>query len=71
MRPFEDTIHFLEKTKAINYLTEASMIHGSKRLILRTGPITAHEINEHISIDSYEELIEQYKELINKICNDI
>ena len=47
------------------------MVHGSKRLILGTGPITAHEINEHISIDSYEKLIEQYKELINKICNDI
>lgn len=62
---------FLEKTKTINYLTEASMVPESKRLILGTGPITAHEINEHISIDSYEKLIEQYKELINKICNDI
>lgn len=47
------------------------MVPESKRLILGTGPITAHEINEHISIDSYEKLIEQYKELINKICNDI
>lgn len=71
IEPFEDTIHFLEKTKTINYLTEASMVHGSKRLILGTGPITAHEINEHISIDSYEKLIQQYTELIYKICNDI
>lgn len=50
-------------------MTEASHIKGSKRIILGTGPITAHEVNEHISINSYKKLIKQYQELIYKICN--
>lgn len=45
IEPFEDTIHFLEKTKTINYLTEASMVPDAKRLILGTGPVTAHEVD--------------------------
>ena len=66
--PFVDVIDFLGKPKTTNFMTEASKVNGSKRLILGTGPVTAHEVDEHISIESYEKLIDQYKELIYKIC---
>lgn len=71
IEPFIDTIDFLQKIQTVNYITEASIVSGTKRLILGTGPITAHEVNEHISIDSYEMLVQQYKELIYKICNEV
>ncbi len=51
-----------------NFMTEASWVNG-KRMILGAGPVTAHEIDEHISIKSLRLLVEQYKELIEKICN--
>ena len=41
---------------------------NSKRIILGTGPVTAHEVNEHITEKSYNKLVNQYKELIYKIC---
>ena len=47
---------------------KASMISGAKRMILGTGPVTAHEVNEHISTKSYDELVQQYEKLIYKIC---
>ena len=39
-------------------------------MILGPGPVTAHEINEHISKKSLRMLVEQYKELIEKICSE-
>lgn len=69
IEPFIDKIDFLDNLKTGNFMTEASKIAGSKRIILGTGPITAHEVNEHISISSYKKLVSQYKELIYKICN--
>ena len=30
----------------------------------------AHEVNEYITIKSFKKTIEQYKELIFKICNE-
>ena len=68
VEPFIDKIDFLPEIKTANFLTEASKITGSKRIILGTGPVTAHEVNEHISTESYDKLVEQYKELILKIC---
>ena len=49
-------------------MTEAGKVSGCKRIILGTGPVTAHEVNENISIESYRKLVKQYKEIINKIC---
>lgn len=66
--PFIDKIDFLPEIKTANFLTEASKIKGSKRIILGTGPVTAHEVNEHISTESYDKLVKQYKDLIFKIC---
>lgn len=68
IEPFVDEIEFLSETKTTNFMTEASKVSGSKRIILGTGPVTAHEVNEHISIESYNKLVEQYKELINEVC---
>lgn len=68
IEPFVDEIDILNETKTTNFMTEASKVEGSKRIILGTGPVTAHEVNEHISIDSYNKLVEQYKELIYKVC---
>jgi len=70
IEPFVDQIEFLDKIKTTNFMTEASKVNGAKRMILGTGPVTAHEVNEHISIESYEKLIQQYKDLIYKICQN-
>ena len=40
-------------------------------MILGAGPITAHEVDEFISVDSLEKLVEQYKELIEEMCRSI
>ncbi len=63
---------FLNKTeisnKTCNFITEASFLKNN-RIILGAGPITAHEVNEYVTIDSLYKLVEQYKELIKKYCN--
>ena len=71
IQPFLNKIEFLDEIKTANFMTEASFISNKKRMILGTGPITAHEVNEHISKESYRKLIRQYKELILKIGNSI
>ena len=60
IEPFIDNIDFLENTKTANFITEASMIKNVKRIILGVGPVTAHEVNEHITTKSYDKLVEQY-----------
>ncbi len=69
IKPFIDKIDFLNYIKTANFITEASFIQKSKRIILGVGPVTAHEVNEHITTNSYNKLVEQYKDLILKICN--
>ena len=39
---FIDEIDFLNEIKTANFMTEAGKISGSKRIILGTGPVTAH-----------------------------
>ena len=68
IQPFFNKIEFLQNEKTANFMTEASWVNG-KRIILGPGPVTAHEINEHITKKSLNLLVEQYKELIEKICN--
>ncbi len=53
--------------KTCNFITEASFIQNN-RIILGAGPVTAHEIDEFITIDSLYKLVEQYKILIEKCC---
>lgn len=54
--------------KTCNFITEASFLKNSERIILGTGPVTAHEVDEFINIDSLYKLVEQYKELIISYC---
>ena len=68
IEPFLDNLGDIVETRTANYMTEASMVKDSKRIILGPGPVTAHEVNEHITEESYKKLINQYKELIYKIC---
>lgn len=62
---------FLNKSEAssrtCNFITEASFLENN-RIILGTGPVTAHEVNEYITEESLYRLVEQYKELIERFC---
>ncbi|MGN1384103.1 MAG: M20/M25/M40 family metallo-hydrolase [Clostridia bacterium] len=64
---FFNEIDFVSSIDTACFMTEASFIEG-KRIILGTGPVTAHEIDEHVSIDSLRETVRQYKNLILQIC---
>ena len=68
LKPFLDKIDFIKRSETTNFMTEASFINGVKRIILGPGPITAHEVNEHISKESYNKLVKQYQDLIYRIC---
>lgn len=68
IEPFIDQCEYVKEIKTANFLTEASIVKNSSKIILGPGPVTAHEINEHITEESYNKLIKQYKELIIKIC---
>lgn len=54
--------------KTCNFITEASFLNNTERIILGAGPITAHELNEYITVESLNKLVEQYKELIINNC---
>lgn len=62
---------FLNKSevssRTCNFITEASFLENT-RIILGTGPVTAHEVNEYITEESLYRLVEQYKELIERFC---
>lgn len=68
MKPFIDKTELVSEIKTANFITEATFVQSKNRIILGTGPVTAHEVNEHIEEESYNKLVEQYKELIIKIC---
>ena len=67
--PFIDKTYIKENQKTANFLTEANLVTGVSRIILGTGPVTAHEVNEYISEESYNMLVEQYKDIIKETCN--
>jgi acetylornithine deacetylase len=56
------------KGKGMSFLTEASFVNNTNSIILGPGPITAHEADEYIYLDSYIKTIELYKNIINDIC---
>lgn len=69
VKTFYNDISFLKETYTAGFMTEASFVEG-KRIILGPGPMTAHEINEHVSKKSLRKCIEQYKEIIENVCNN-
>ncbi len=48
-------------------ITEASFFEGD-RVILGPGPMTAHEANEHITVESLEKTKEIYQDMIHMLC---
>lgn len=67
--PFKNKVSITEETKTANFMTEASFVEVKNKVILGAGPVTAHEVNEYITQESYDKLVEQYIEIIEKICN--
>lgn len=65
LSPFLNETNLSNKT--CSFITEASFLEN-ERIILGAGPVTAHEINEYITIQSLDKLVKQYKELIEKYC---
>ncbi len=68
IKPFIDKTELVDTIKTANFITEASFIQTKNRIILGVGPITAHEVNEYITEESYINLVKQYKKIIEKIC---
>ena len=68
IEPFCNKVDFVDEMKTANFITEASVVNCKQKIILGMGPVTAHEINEHITVDSYKKLVEQYKNIIKKLC---
>lgn len=56
------------KSTGMNYVTEGNFLYKKNVVIIGAGPITAHEIDEHISIESYRSTISVYKSIINNYC---
>ena len=66
--PFINEVNFIESDGCASFMTEASLVKSKTKVILGVGPVTAHEVNEYISKQSYEKLVEQYKDIIQKVC---
>lgn len=67
VKTFYNEISFLKDTSTAGFMTEASFVSGN-RIILGPGPMTAHEVDEHVSKKSLKKCIEQYKNIINNVC---
>jgi len=67
---FINETYITESIKTAGFMTEASFISNNvTKIILGLGPVTAHEINECITEESYELLVQQYKNIIEDICS--
>lgn len=69
IEPFKNKVSITEEIKTANFMTEASFVNAKNKVILGPGPVTAHEVNEYITQESYDKLVKQYIEIIEKICN--
>lgn len=69
IKPFINKTTITEHVNTANFITEGSFIENSIRIILGLGSITAHEVNEHITEESYKRLVKQYKEIIFNTCS--
>ena len=67
INPFYENIPFVDEAYTAGFMTEASFIKG-QRIILGPGPVTAHEVDECVTIESLRKTVEQYKDIIKKVC---
>ena len=60
----------ISKSKAcgMNYVTEGNFFVNKDIIIIGPGPVTAHQENEFIEIESYQKAIEIYTKIIEKFC---
>lgn len=66
IEPFISETELTDKIKTANFMTEASFFNNKSRIILGTGPVTAHEVNEYITEESYKKLVGQYVEVVER-----
>ena len=59
-----------KKSTGINYVTEGNFLDKNSVFIIGPGPVTAHEVNECIRIDSYKKTVELYKRMISYFCKE-
>lgn len=64
VEPYINDCEFVATKKTANFITEASFIDSKTKIILGTGPVTAHEVNEHITKESYDELVKEYQKIL-------
>ena len=69
VKTFYNNIDFWDKTYTAGFMTEASFISDCNRIILGVGPMSAHEINEHVNIESLKNCKEQYIKIVKETCN--
>ena len=67
IEPFNNDVEFLSEKYSAGFMTEASFVRNRKRIILGCGPVTAHEIDEHVSVESLNKCIKQYEEIIKEV----
>lgn len=77
IKPFNSTnknkIKILEnitnsKSSGANYATEGNFFEKKDIFIIGPGPITAHQENEYIEIDSFNKMINIYEKIIEQFC---
>lgn len=56
------------KSSGANYATEGNFFEKKDIFIIGPGPITAHQENEYIEIDSFNKSINIYKRIIEQFC---
>ena len=69
VEPFINKTSLIKEIKTANFITEASFVNSKNKMILGPGPVTAHEVNEYITNESYEKTVEQYIEIIERVCD--
>lgn len=65
--PFNNDIPFVPEKNIASFMTEASFVEG-KRMILGPGPVTAHEVDEHVTVESMAQCVNDYTDIIDKTC---
>jgi len=68
INPFlNEMLDISQEVKTSNYITEASFMDSNvNKIILGPGPMTGHEVNEYIEIESFRKTVQIYKDIIMK-----